>query len=89
MKLLLDIGNTRIKWALADGNVLPFAHSGEHRHEGLFAQAIADVLSTLPVKPESVAACSVAGDEACVSRGLRRDGGSFWVCLCESDPGAE
>jgi type III pantothenate kinase len=54
--LLLDIGNTRLKWAYAEAGVI-VAHGAE-AHQG----QPADCLSRLDLdEPESVRVCSVAG----------------------------
>ena len=60
MKLLLDIGNSRIKWAFQSGSGLRDA--GACEHHGAPAAA-AQVLSTLPHRPEAAAAVNVAGSE--------------------------
>ena len=61
MKLLLDIGNTRIKWGcLADGRL---QQCGEWVHRGQSVAANREQIARLPVKPEQAAAVNVAGAE--------------------------
>ena len=59
MKLLLDIGNTRIKWAYVDDDRL--LHVGEIVHRGHDATRIAEFVEQLPEKPGGVFAANVAG----------------------------
>lgn len=60
MNLLLDIGNTRIKWALAAG-AGGIVHSGAAVHAGRdFHEVLAGLAAAWPT-PERVVACSVAG----------------------------
>jgi type III pantothenate kinase len=74
MKLLVDIGNSRIKWAeyregeLGALNAMPYPHHPEHQ---LFQSA----WGTLP-RPESVILCSVAA--AAVNSGLAQWVKSRW-----------
>ena len=49
MKLLIDIGNTRIKWAFDNGSDLVAA--GEAVHRGQPAGFVAEVFSTLGTVP--------------------------------------
>ncbi len=59
MNLLIDIGNTRIKWAtLADG---AFEISGELVHRGQDPSDVLEFLGQFDTKPESVRAANVAG----------------------------
>ena len=59
MKLLLDIGNTRLKWAyVADDCLL---HVGEIVHRGQDAKQFAEFVERLPEEPVSVFAANVAG----------------------------
>ena len=59
MKLLIDIGNTRIKWAFDNGSDLVAA--GEAVHRGQPAGFVAEVFSALGTVPESAYAVNVAG----------------------------
>jgi len=59
VKLLLDIGNTRIKWAYVDDDRL--LHVGEIVHRGHDATRIAEFVEQLPEKPGGVFAANVAG----------------------------
>jgi type III pantothenate kinase len=65
MKLLLDVGNTRIKWAHLDGRSL--VDRGAVRHRGV---GVADWIRKLPAggHPTEIIASNVAGDV--VARGL-------------------
>src|SRR5688500_12351635 len=59
MTVLVDIGNTRIKWAtLANGRLV---HRGDVVHRGSLDAAIAAFASALPARPRIVAA-NVAGE---------------------------
>jgi len=58
MELLIDIGNTRIKWALLDGGDLCAADAIEHGGE---AAAINKVLDRIATAPAFVVAANVAG----------------------------
>ncbi len=61
MKLLLDIGNTRIKWALlANGSLV---HPGECVHRGVTAEEACALLGKLPQPPTEAVAVNVAGAE--------------------------
>lgn len=60
MKLLLDIGNSRIKWALADGRGLQPMQAAAYSREQ-FANWCNDHLAALPV-PDAVRVANVAGD---------------------------
>lgn len=60
MKLLLDIGNTRIKWACASNGALQ--QSGCIVHRGKSVGSLCEALRSLPVEPEFAAAVNVAGD---------------------------
>ncbi len=59
MKLLLDIGNTRIKWACQNGDRLE--QSGELLHRGKTLDEVCDALRELPAQPEQAALVNVAG----------------------------
>lgn len=59
MKLLIDIGNTRIKWALAEGNRL--SGTGAVSHCEASSAEITDWIARLPVRPSGAYACNVAG----------------------------
>ncbi len=85
MKLLLDIGNTRIKWGyLAEGLLL---HPGEWVHRGQSNAAIRELVAQLPEPPEQAAAVNVAGAELeeCIAAGLRDWCGVELQCL-RSEP---
>lgn len=57
-RLLLDAGNTRIKWALVrDSDWI-----GTGALETASPEALADIWQTLPAVPTRLAACNVAGD---------------------------
>ena len=59
MKLLLDIGNTRIKWAYTSEDHL--LHVGEIVHRGHDTERIAEFVEQLPATPTGVFAANVAG----------------------------
>jgi type III pantothenate kinase len=59
VKLLLDIGNSRIKWAYSGGGEL--RHAGASEHRGQPAAAAARLLDELPVQPSAAVAVNVAG----------------------------
>lgn len=59
MDLLIDLGNTRIKWALLDGGALHAADVIEHGGE---ATAIDRMLERVVSVPVNVVAANVAGD---------------------------
>lgn len=61
MKLLLDIGNTRIKWAYAVDGAL--SAGGEVVHRDRLPNALAEMTAALADTPESVVAVNVAGRE--------------------------
>jgi type III pantothenate kinase len=61
MKLLLDIGNTRIKWAFDNGSDLVSA--GEAVHRGQPEACAIDFIEALQLVPESAFAINVAGAE--------------------------
>lgn len=69
MKLLLDIGNTRIKWAYADGHALHDAGAAEHGDER--EAAIEAVIASLPEGIADAAAVCVAGDSLAEELGAR------------------
>lgn len=58
MKLLIDVGNTRLKWAYAEGGRL--IEGGSAAHGGRMADALAGM--KIDDKPGSIAIASVAGD---------------------------
>ncbi|MBT8079929.1 MAG: type III pantothenate kinase [Gammaproteobacteria bacterium] len=58
--LLLDIGNTRIKWGLAHGANLQ--RTGTVTHQKLRDAGIAALTTRLPRRVEQVLACNVAGN---------------------------
>lgn len=58
--LLLDIGNTRIKWGLADGANLH--RTGNVTHKKVRDAGIAALTTRLPRRVERVLACNVAGN---------------------------
>lgn len=58
MKLLLDIGNTRIKWAFVSGDGLSDAGEVVHRER---ADALAGFTAALAHRPDDVTAINVAG----------------------------
>jgi type III pantothenate kinase len=59
MTVLVDIGNTRIKWATLHGGRL--AARGSAVHRGALDEALAALEAALPAKPRVIAA-NVAGD---------------------------
>jgi len=59
VKLLIDIGNTRIKWAFDDGDGLVAA--GETVHRGKPAGYAAEIVAALAAVPDSAFAVNVAG----------------------------
>jgi len=61
MKLLLDIGNTRIKWAYQNGDCLE--QPGEFLHRGKTLNDVRAKLQQLPVQPQQAALVNVAGPE--------------------------
>lgn len=61
MQLLIDIGNTRIKWAFDSGSAL--LHTGEIVHRNKTSAVATEFVSQLNEKPEAVFALNVAGAE--------------------------
>lgn len=61
MKLLIDVGNSRLKWALADDHGMS-SESGAQAHDGNAAAALGGM--ALPDPPESIWISSVAGPAA-------------------------
>jgi len=59
-KLLLDAGNTRVKWALLADEV--FVESGGFFHRDLSAEELNDCLAKLPATYAEVVAVNVAGE---------------------------
>lgn len=57
--LLFDIGNTRVKWGIAEGDNL--RRSGSITHEKLSEQGFAALTTKLPVKADIALASNVAG----------------------------
>ena len=81
MKLLLDIGNTRIKWAyLADGGL---QQGGDQVHRGQPEGAVRQLLEQLPETPEQAAAVNVAGAglESMLAESLQQILGVELQCL--------
>lgn len=68
MKLLLDVGNSRLKWALAQGAAL--THSGTLAHDGEPAAAV-DRLPVATVDDVWIAHVTGAGHEAALAAALR------------------
>ncbi|NIR59288.1 MAG: type III pantothenate kinase [Gammaproteobacteria bacterium] len=61
MRLLLDVGNSRLKWAFIDGAAL--THRGEALHAGsLFAPLVEEAWSDFP-SPDTVLVSNVAGED--------------------------
>lgn len=60
MVLLIDVGNTRIKWALLDDGRLCATDAIEHSGR---AMAIEQMLERVSIVPAGVVAANVAGDE--------------------------
>ena len=60
MDLLIDIGNSRIKWAMCVDGSLHEANAIEHHGN---AAAVSAMLDTLATSPSGVRAANVAGDE--------------------------
>lgn len=75
MQLLIDLGNTSIKWALWDGTVLSEMHSSRH-HGGLPIDLLAawDDLGAI----DAVRVCSVGPEE--VNKAITRLCASLWHC---------
>ena len=61
MKLLIDIGNTRLKWAYEEKGQLLFP--GNLVHRGAATEQIASFVATLEQVPDSAAALNVAGSD--------------------------
>jgi len=61
MRLLVDIGNTRIKWACIEAEVL--AESRAFVHEGDCAAAVASLLDDVSESPSALIAANVAGGD--------------------------
>lgn len=61
MKLLLDIGNSRIKWAYSDGKGL--RDNGACEHQGQAPAAAARLVDELPLPPSAAVAVNVAGGD--------------------------
>ncbi|MEJ2138224.1 MAG: type III pantothenate kinase [Gammaproteobacteria bacterium] len=59
MKLLIDIGNSRIKWACDHGGQLRYPDSVSHR--GAQAEAVAEFIGKLAQPPSAAVAVNVAG----------------------------
>lgn len=63
MKLLLDVGNTSIKWAYDDGESESLVESGEVRHRSSTPEAAAQLVAQLAVAPTAAYAVNVAGSK--------------------------
>ena len=74
MKLLIDIGNTRVKWACSRDGVL--RESGESLHRDRSPADAARWVATLTEKPAQVCAANVGGSE--VETALRSALQSHW-----------
>lgn len=74
MKLLLDIGNTRIKWAWLDGGVMQGTGDGLHRGPGV-AAALGGLLA-LNLAPTEVRLANVAGNV--VGEAVAREVAAAW-----------
>ena len=61
--LLLDVGNTRLKWALDEDGA--FRAGGALRHDGRLAPAALAALERTAVAPHRVVASCVAGERVC------------------------
>ena len=61
MRLLIDIGNTRIKWAYDNGAEL--VNPGSMVHRDADVTAVADLVAQLPVPVTSAVAVNVAGPQ--------------------------
>jgi len=86
MDLLIDIGNTRIKWALQDGGLLQGGDALEHRMD---SAAIGTMLERINTTPDRIVAANVAGDRfgALVGTAMRE----HWnlpVCFAATQPRA-
>jgi len=86
MDLLIDIGNTRIKWAMLDDGLLQDSDAIEHR---MGSAAITTMLERITVVPSGIVAANVAGDRigALISAAVRE----HWklpVCFATSQPQA-
>ena len=57
--LLLDVGNTRLKWGILDGGRI--ARTGSIRHETLEESGFTSLTTRLPRKVDEVLVCNVAG----------------------------
>lgn len=60
MILLIDLGNTRIKWAELSDNAISFGGAKAHKNQNL-AQLMPEMWAHLP-RPESIWVANVAGD---------------------------
>jgi len=60
MELLIDIGNTRIKWALLDGGDLRAVDALEHGRQAVAINMMLDRVATVPTR---VVAANVAGGQ--------------------------
>lgn len=78
MKLLLDLGNTRIKWAHSTTGASAFDRQGEYLYGGRSPEDLLDGLWSAAMPPESVWLCSVIdpGFAAAFEQAMRRR----WDC---------
>ena len=79
MKLLLDVGNTAVKWAMIEADTFTAQGYFVHRDADLDQQA-AQAWSAL-IPPASVAAVNVAGDEVATALGAYVT--RAWACPLE------
>lgn len=81
MKLLIDIGNTRVKWACSRNGVL--SEGGKSVHRGRSPADAVSWVATLPERPAIAYATNVAGTE--VAAALRNALRTLWdaevVCV--------
>jgi type III pantothenate kinase len=79
MFLLLDIGNTRIKWGVAEGGQIASGEPFPSRLDTL-EECLWQAFGPLPA-PRAVIACNVAGDQ--VAKGIDRWLGRRWPLALE------
>jgi len=86
MDLLIDIGNTRIKWAMQDGGSLQDSDAIEHRMDGA---AVDTMLDRITRAPDRIVAANVAGDRfgALVGTAVR-ERWNLPVCFASAQPRA-
>jgi type III pantothenate kinase len=91
MTVLVDVGNTRIKWATLERGAL--ARTGGAVHRGALDAALAAFAAALPKSPGRVVVANVAGEAMaarieklvaarCGVRHRRRDGRDVRRCRC-------